>query len=228
MNNNKFFFTLKLVLVMAIFFIVNISCNIQNNFNDVSDTNNPSSPTHFRCNSEKGELFGADSPKSPDYENPKTYISIDNMDFFLDFYYPEEASNYIPKIQYSVDITSHTPIIQNSGNVVDYAITKIFKSGNGQGFWLTKETTEYFSGTLREKSKIEFIIPEAESGETEYDLWFIGLENFLGKKGITDPQVLLCFYTGEFDMEKVKATGKKGFAEFCSLPEYGYFVCNPR
>ncbi|PKO04105.1 MAG: hypothetical protein CVU41_18740 [Chloroflexi bacterium HGW-Chloroflexi-3] len=131
-------------------------------------------------------------------------------------------------IQNSVEITSHTPIIQNSGNVIDFGITKIFKSGNGQGFWLTKETNEYFSGTLREKSKIEFIKPEAESGETEYDLWFIGLENFLGKNGITDPKVLLCFYTGEFDMEKVKAAGEKGFADFCSLPEYGYLVCNPR
>lgn len=225
---NQGFFTLKSVFLLSIIFLVNISCNIQNFINDTTDTNDPSSPTHFRCNIEKGQLFGADIPKSPDWNNPKTYISIDNMEFFLDFYYPEEANNYIPMVQYSMEITSHSPIIQNAGTSVDFGITKISKTGKGQGFWLEKQITEYFSGKLKETSKIEFIKPESESGVTEYDLWFIGHQNFLGKESITEPKVLLCFYTGEFDLEKVKIAGEEGFAEFCSLPEYGYFVCNPR
>lgn len=212
-------------LVIMVMFLT--GCNLQQFIKDRNENYNPTYPTAFRCEAQKGLLFGTDLPKTPSYNDPKLYYSLLIMDFTLDLYFPEQSNDIIPMIDYSLEITSHPPIVNNQEGTVDFGIEKIYKSGKGQGFWENENYHGLFTGMVREKSKIEQIKPEGPSGEIEFDLWFVGIENFIDDAN-DKPQVLLCLNTGKFDLTTVKAAGEKGFAEFCSLPDYGYFVCQPR
>ena len=152
------------------------------------------------------------------------------MDFFLDFTIPEDNRPIGISIGYLYNITQIHPIIKYDDNKIvkiEDGIIKMYKSGQGEGFWVGQNSEGYFSGKIREKTKVEYIKPEQKNGETEADYWFVGVENYFNETK-NQPQVFLCFYTGEFNMDTVKAAGDEGFAEFCSSPEYGYFVCNPR
>lgn len=221
---NRVILQKRLILMLISLVMVSLGCNFQRFFNDVSGTNTGSFPTHFRCSAEKGLLFAADIPRTPD--GLSHYISYEDLNFFLDFYNDEDDRKIM--IEYTHDITDHAPIISSAdGNkLIGYSTTKLKKTGQGGGYWNLVNPI-YFSGTILEKSIIEYSQPEGSSDETESNYWFVGYKNFLSKP-INNPQVFLCFYTGEFDMEKVITAGEKGFAEFCSLPDYGYLVCNPK
>lgn len=222
----------KSYLWFCLFFLLifTIGCNLQPFLNDMTGTNNPSFPTHFRCKTQKGLLFGADYPKSPSGDGTRSYLFEEEMDFFLDFYIPEDGGDIGISIDYTYNITEIRPIIEYYDNKIvniEDGITKIYKSGQGKGFWDGQKSEGYFSGKIREKVKLEHIKPEQDTGETEANYWFVGYENFFRNSKV-QPQVFLCIYTGEFNLDTVRASGEEGFPEFCSLPEYGYFVCNPR
>lgn len=215
-------------LFLLLFFT--IGCNLQPFLNDISGTNNSWFPTHFRCKAEKGLLFGADYPKAPSSDGTRSYMSEEEMDFFLDFYIPDDGGDIEISIDYTYNITVIRPIIEYYDNKIvniEDEITKMNKSGQGKGIWDGQKSEGYFSGKIREKVKVEYIKPEQDSGEVNVDLWFVGYENFFRNSKV-QPQVFLCIHTVAISLETVRASGEEGFAEFCSLPEYGYFVCNPR
>lgn len=223
-SNSYFWFCLVLLLIFT------IGCNLQPFLNDMSGTNNSWFPTHFRCTTEKGLLFGADFPKSQASDGTRSYMFEEEMDFFLDFSIPEDNRPIGISIDYLYNITQIHPIIKYDDNKIvniEDGITKIYKSGQGEGFWVAQKSEDYFTGKIKEKVKVEYIKPEQENGETEVDYWFVGFENYFNDTKI-QPQIFLCIHTSEFNVDTIKTAGEEGFADFCSLPEYGYFVCNPR
>lgn len=162
-------------------FIFSIGCNLQPFLNDISGTNNSWFPTHFRCKTEKGLLFGADFPKAPSSDGTRSYMFDEEMDFFLDFYIPEDDIPIEISIDYSYNLTQIQPIIEYDDNKIvniEDGITKMYKSGQGEGFWTGQNSEGFFSGKIKEKVKVEHIKPEQDNGETEINYWFVGFENY--------------------------------------------------